>query len=228
MYYRSVDMENLANYKTCKTPGQVDLTGNYVRLEVLNWDTHGAGLERAVLGAKNDDLWTHMPIGPFADLASYQMVLEFIKKDRAWQTLVIISQSTNAVLGAASYMRIREQYGSCEVGAVTFGKALQKTREASEAMYLMARHVFDDLGYRRYEWKCDNDNAASKRAAHRLGFSYEGLFRKDLIVKGRNRDTAWFSITDDEWPTLWAKFQTWLSPDNFDGQGQQLRKLEAC
>lgn len=221
-------MSDLARFKACKTPGQVDLTGNYVRLECLDWERHGAGLERAVLGAKNDDLWTYMPIGPFADLASYKLVVDFAGKDRGWQTMVIISQNSDEVLGAASYMRIREQFGSCEVGAVTFGKALQKTREATEAMYLMARHVFDDLGYRRYEWKCDNDNVASKRAAHRLGFSYEGLFRKDLIVKGKNRDTAWFSITDDEWPALWARFQTWLSPDNFDNKKRQLRKLEAC
>lgn len=221
-------MTDLTGYKTCETPGQVTLTGHYVRLEVLNWDVHGKGLEGAVLGAKNDDLWTYMPIGPFPDLVSYKLVLDFAKKDRGWQTMVIVSQSTDTVLGAASYMRIREQFGSTEVGAVTFGKKLQKTREASEAMYLMARHVFDDLGYRRYEWKCDTENVASKRAAHRLGFTYEGLFRKDLIVKGKNRDTAWFSITDDEWPALWARFQTWLSPDNFDAKGRQLRKLEDC
>ncbi len=125
----------------------------------------------------------------------------------------------------ASYMRIRQEHGSAEVGFVLFGARLQRTAAATEAMYLMARHLFEDLGYRRYEWKCDDDNAASKRAADRLGFTFEGVFRNDMVVKGRSRDTAWFSMTDAEWPRLGGRLDAWLASENFDPDGRQKRRL---
>ncbi|VAW07153.1 Acetyltransferase, GNAT family, partial [hydrothermal vent metagenome] len=135
---------------------------------------------------------------------------------------------TGAVLGMASYMRIRPEAGSVEIGCIVFSGALQKTPAATEAMYLMARHIFDDLGYRRYEWKCNDENAASKSAAERLGFQFEGVFRQDMVVKGENRDTAWFSVLDSEWPEVKAGLNAWLAPENFDADGRQRRSLRQC
>lgn len=221
-------MSDLTHYTLRETPGLQTLTGQYVRLEPVDWDRHGPGIYPAILGAENSKLWDYMSSGPFDHLDEYIDVMTRAQTEQGWRTLVIMSQSTEAVMGVVSYMRIREHVGSAEVGAVTFGKALQKTREATEAMYLMARHIFDDLGYRRYEWKCDNQNRASKRAAERLGFSYEGLFRQDLIIKGRNRDTAWYSILDSEWPDIRRKLGTWLLPENFDISGRQLKTLQSC
>ena len=145
-----------------------------------------------------------------------------------WEVLAIVAKDSGAVLGTASFMRIRPEHGSAEIGCIIFSKTLQKTRAASEAMYLMAKHMFDDLGYRRYEWKCDNNNAASKRAALRFGFEYEGLFRQDMVVKQKNRDTAWFSITDKEWPSVKAGFKAWLAPENFNSAGRQIKSLQDC
>jgi RimJ/RimL family protein N-acetyltransferase len=125
-------------------------------------------------------------------------------------------------------MRLRPEHGSVEIGCVVFGKALQKTRGATEAIYLMAKHAFSDLGYRRFEWKCDNDNADSKNAALRFGFEFEGVFRNDMVMKGRNRDTAWFSIIDTDWPIVKAGFETWLSAQNFDENGRQISSLRDC
>ena len=122
-------------------------------------------------------------------------------------------------------MRLRPEYGSAEIGCVIFGDKLQKTRAATETLYLFAKHVFEDLGYRRFEWKCDNGNVASKRAAERFGFKFEGIFRNDMIVKGRNRDTAWYAMTDDDWTAVKARFETWLSPENFGFNSLQKKAL---
>jgi len=139
---------------------------------------------------------------------------------------MIIRQAQGGdILGMSSYMRIREPHGSVEIGCVAFGPDLKRSAEATEAMSLMAGHVFDELGYRRYEWKCHNDNAASRRAAERLGFAFEGVFRNDMVVKGQNRDTAWFAVTDDDWPTIDAAFTAWLDPQNFDAFAAQRSKL---
>jgi RimJ/RimL family protein N-acetyltransferase len=124
-----------------------------------------------------------------------------------------------------SYLRITPEFGVIEIGHIWFAPGLQRTTAASEAIYLLARHAFDDLGYRRVEWKCDALNAASRRAAERFGFTFEGVFRKHQIVKGRNRDTAWYAITNDQWPAIRAGFQSWLSPENFDRDGRQIRPL---
>jgi RimJ/RimL family protein N-acetyltransferase len=128
-------------------------------------------------------------------------------------------------LGLASYLRIEQRLGVIEIGHIWFGVPLQRTTAASEAIYLLARHAFDDLGYRRLEWKCNALNAASRRAAERFGFSFEGIFRQHMIVKGRNRDTAWYAITDDEWPAIRRGFEAWLGPANMDGEGRQRRAL---
>jgi RimJ/RimL family protein N-acetyltransferase len=130
-------------------------------------------------------------------------------------------------VGVASYLRIEPAMGSIEVGHLAYSPALQRHPAATEAMYLMMRHVFDELGYRRYEWKCDDRNQASRRAALRLGFRFEGIFRQHMVIKGRNRDTAWYAILDSEWPALRAAFERWLDPANFDAAGRQRARLEA-
>lgn len=214
------------NWTPKERPKPGVLQGQYTRLELLDWQAHGDGLYAAVCGEENDDLWTYMPIGPFADREIFEQIFEFVRGRFDWETMVIRDHASGVTLGMASYMRIRPEHGSAEVGCVTFGPALKRTRQATEAMYLMAQHVFEDLGYRRYEWKCDNGNDASKRAAHRFGFAFEGVFRNDMIVKGRNRDTAWFAMTDGDWPELGVAFQAWLDPQNFDNAGQQVKRLE--
>lgn len=197
----------------------------YTRLELLDWAVHGDDLYKAVCGAENDDLWTYMPIGPFVDQDTFEQIYEFVRMQFGWETMVIRDGASNAVLGMASFMRIRPEHGSAEVGCVTFGPSLKRTCQATEAMYLMARHLFEELGYRRYEWKCHNENEASRRAAQRFGFSFEGVFRNDMVVKGQSRDTAWFAITDADWPDLSAAYQAWLAPENFNTTGEQKARL---
>ncbi len=194
-------------------------------LEPLDWSRHGEGLFGAVAGEGNAAIWDFMPIGPFADLATFRAEFEQVCVRLDWQVLVIRRAGDSFVLGMASYMRIREAHGSAEVGCVAFGAGLKRTAAATEAMYLMARHVFDELGYRRYEWKCHNQNKASKQAAIRLGFAFEGIFRNDMVVNGESRDTAWYAMTDDDWPCVKAGFEAWLVPDNFDADGRQKQKL---
>jgi RimJ/RimL family protein N-acetyltransferase len=139
--------------------------------------------------------------------------------------LAIVPTETGKATGWASYMRINPTHGVIEVGNILFSPALQRTRAATEAMYLMARHIFDDLGYRRYEWKCNAENAPSRRAALRFGFTFEGIFRQHMVVKGHNRDTAWFAMLDHEWPARKRAFEAWLQPENFDDSGRQRRSL---
>jgi len=217
---------SLANWSSRPTPGQHVLTGERIALEPIDWSVHADGLFAAVAGDQNIALWDYMPIGPFHQPAPFQATFEHVQDDMNWQTMVFKRLRDGRILGMASYMRIREAHGSAEVGAVAFGDELKRTAEATEAMYLMASHVFDTLGYRRYEWKCHNENAASKRAAERFGFAFEGIFRNDMVVNGKNRDTAWYAMTDTDWPALKAGYLAWLAPENFDQDGQQVRSLE--
>ena len=216
----------LKNWTPRERPVVAALTGQYTRLELLDWDIHCDRLYAAVCGDGNDELWTYMPIGPFADRDVFRQIFEFVRNHFEWETMVILDKTSDAVLGMGSYMRIRPEHGSAEVGCVAFGPALKRTRQATEAMFLMARHLFEDLGYRRYEWKCDNANEASLRAAKRFGFLFEGVFRNDMVTKGRNRDTAWFAMTDIDWPALVPAYEAWLAPDNFDEGGKQKKRLE--
>ena len=218
---------NLRDWSARERPGLWPLTGARVVLEPLDWDAHGTGLYSAVGAPDMADTWDYMPIGPFASETDFRTTLSQIRAVMGWETLVIRRAEDGTVLGMASFMRIREGHGSAEVGCVAFGRALRRTPEASEAMYLMAAHIFDELGYRRYEWKCHNENAASRRAATRFGFQFEGVFRNDMVIRGQNRDTAWFAMTDEDWPTIRSAFTSWLSPDNFDAAGQQKRALES-
>ncbi len=215
----------LADWTPRPTPNPSFLEGRLVRLERLDWFKHTEELFGCLGGDAKADLWRYMPIGPFLDVKAFAEDFDRSRVNGAWNTSVIRVKAANRAEGMASFMRIRPEHGSVEIGCVAFGPRLQRTAAASEAVYLMARHIFDDLGYRRFEWKCDDSNEASKRAALRFGFTYEGLFRQDMVRKGANRDTAWFSIIDKEWPAVRAAFEHWLDPSNFDATGRQIRSL---
>ena len=217
---------DLTNYAARQRPGKTSLTGRYVFVRPIEWAADLASLNHHLCGENTDTLWTYMGFGPFQIAADMQAALTGTAELNGWEVMSLMEASSGEVLGSASYMRIREAHGSAEIGCVLFGHQLQRTRMATEAIYLMMAHVFDDLGYRRLEWKCDARNAASRAAALRFSFSFEGIFRQDLIIKGLNRDTAWFSIIDSEWPKIKAAFQTWLGPANFCKDGQQINKLQ--
>ena len=219
-------MTDLLRWTARRTPGAETLAGGRVRLEPLDWARHGAGVFAVVGGEANAGIWTWMQVGPFLKPDALQGFLTNAREREGWRTMVIRTAATGEVLGMATYMRIREAHGSAEIGCVAFGPKLARTAEATEALALMAGHVFD-LGYRRYEWKCNNGNLASKRAAERFGYTFEGIFRNDMVTKGQSRDTAWYSITDAEWPALYAALGHWLAADNFAKDGSQKRTLES-
>jgi len=225
------------DWKHVSRPGPVTLRGLYVTLEPLDAERHTAALWRALCG--HDELWTWLFDGPFSTEADLRRAIE--KKQAATSAvfLAIVPEATglpgsprtslrpwgNGAAGWASYMRMEPAHGVIEVGNILLAPSLQRTTAATEAMFLMAGHVFEHLGYRRYEWKCNAENQASRRAALRLGFTFEGIFRQHMVVKGRSRDTAWFSMLDHEWPARKRAFEAWLEPANFDGKGWQRRAL---
>lgn len=213
-----------------RVPERVTLEGRYTRIEPLDPAAHGESLYQASHGPEGDasgHMWTYMSYGPFASFEEFSQMLPVQAASEDPLAFSIVDLAGGKALGMASYMRITPAWATCEIGSIWFSPALKQSRVATEAMYLMAKYVFEDLGYRRYEWKCDSHNAASRRAAARLGFSYEGLFRKHVIYKGRSRDTAWFAMLDDDWPRLKAAYDTWLAEDNFDGEGRQKQSLSA-
>jgi RimJ/RimL family protein N-acetyltransferase len=197
--------------------------GRYCRLEPLA-GRHIAPLFTA-MAAGADAIWTYLPLGPYAGPEAMMTILD-IAASRGWKAHAVIDTASGAVLGTLSFMRIDAANGSVEIGAVIFSPRLQKSRIGTEAVHLMMRHLFQ-AGYRRCEWKCDALNAASCRAALRYGFSPEGVFRQAVVVRGRNRDTAWFACTDGDWPAMQAAFETWLAPENFDAEGRQKQRLSA-
>jgi len=200
------------------------LEGRFGRLEPLDEARHGAGLWQAVAGA--DAMWTYLAYGPFADEASFRAWLRE-RQALADPLYYAVVGGSGQALGCVTLMRIDQPNGAIETGHIFFSPSLQKTPLATEAIFLQARHVFDDLGYRRFEWKCDNANEPSRRAAKRFGFVFEGLFRQHMINRGRNRDTAWFSIIDGEWPARKRAFERFLAPGNFDAEGRQKESLSA-
>ena len=208
-------------------PPRSPMEGRYARLEPFDAARHARGLHDVFTEDREGRIWTFLGYGPFASFEDYEAwtVGSCSGDDPLFHA--ILDARTGAPLGVASYLRIDPANGVIEVGHLCYSPRLQRTPAATEAMYLMMRRVFDELGYRRYEWKCNALNVPSRRAAERLGFTYEGTFRQHQVVKGHNRDTAWFSIIDREWPARKAAFEAWLSPDNFDGQGRQKAKLEA-
>ena len=214
-------------YSTARWPARVSIEGRYTRLEPLDAGAHAASLHDATRGPENAHLWQYLADGPFDSAETFH---DEIARKAAAQDAVffaILDPSKRRPTGYASYMRIEPAHGVIEVGNVLFTPALQATTGATEAMYLMARHAFEDLGYRRYEWKCNALNAPSRAAALRLGFTFEGIFRQHMIVKGRSRDTAWFSMLDREWPQRKVAFERWLDPGNFDEQGRQRATLSS-
>lgn len=217
-------MTNLSTWTKCSRPSQSTLVGRFVRADPFQAPQDAEALFDVIGGAESAPLWTHIPVGPFNTANELADFFSFCQTNLNWLTYIFRSP-TGEVLGTASYMRVRPEHGSVEVGSVIFSPTLQRTPAATEAMYLMAKTVFEDLGYRRYEWKCNRNNAASKRAAERFGFTYEGTFRQDMVVKGENRDTCWYSMMDSEWPQVKRAFEAWLDPSNFDVTGTQKKKL---
>ncbi|KAI0095323.1 acetyltransferase [Daldinia grandis] len=211
------------------------LAGRYVTLVGLS-AAHADPLYPHISGPENAHLWDYMFDGPYDDIDVYRSSIKAKERSQDPIFYAILSndkvarvgndEESGRVVGIASYLHIDSGHRSIEVGHLMYSSQLQRTPGATEAMYLMLRHAFEDLGHRRYEWKCNSLNAPSSRAALRLGFTYEGLFRKHLIAKGRNRDTTWYSIIDDEWPSVKKALEAWLDPANFDGEGRQRRKLE--
>ena len=207
-------------------PSRTDMVGRWCRVVPLDIELHSADLHEANLEDREGRNWTYLNSDPFSDLVSYRAWLAMMTAgDDPFFHTVIDSRSGKAE-GVAAFLRVDPSNGVIEVGHINFTPRLQRTIASTEAMYLMMKRVFDELGYRRYEWKCDSLNAPSMAAAERLGFRFEGIFRQALVYKGRNRDTAWFSITDREWPACKAGLQRWLAPSNFDASGKQLAKLE--
>ncbi|WP_319932289.1 GNAT family N-acetyltransferase [Lichenihabitans sp. Uapishka_5] len=186
---------------------------------------HAAELFASVGGQDKAWLWDYMPDGPFEDLGAFRDMIAQKAASEDPLFFTIMDQNTGRAVGYAALMRIDPAQRTIEVGNIMLSPAIQRSAGATEALFLLARTVFDDLGYRRYEWKCNALNAPSRRAAERLGFSFEGVFRQHMIVKGRNRDTAWFSMLDHEWPAIKAGFEAWLLPDNFRADGQQVQSL---
>ncbi|MHB1946955.1 MAG: GNAT family N-acetyltransferase [Gammaproteobacteria bacterium] len=200
------------------------LRGKYCVLEPLNIQLYGLKLFEALQFNNRGETWTYLPYGPFANGEEFCLWLEKTNSEFNTQLYCILDNHNNS-LGIAGYLRINPEHGVIEVGHLHYSKQLQRTRITTEAMYLMMRHAFDDLGYRRYEWKCNSLNEPSKTAALRLGFKFEGIFRQSNVFKNLNRDTAWFSIIDNEWPMLKIKFEKWLEESNFDPNGKQIIKL---
>ncbi len=215
----------IPDWQPCQRPSREPMQGGYCRLEAVDVETHAQGLFEAFASDTDHRNWTYLPYGPFDTQASFAEWLgkSCLGDDPLFHTIVDLN--TSMPVGIASYLRIEPAVGVIETGHIHYSPLMQRSPVATETMYLMMRRVFDELGYRRYEWKCDSLNAPSRSAAARLGFQYEGLFRQATMYKGRNRDTAWFSILDSEWPALKSAFESWLKPENFDNAGNQKQSL---
>jgi RimJ/RimL family protein N-acetyltransferase len=218
-------MSNLENWQPAKLPDTRTLQGRFIRLEKLNAARHGDGLWDALEGPAADrKLWDYLFVGPFPERGAFNDYLAGLEDSTDPWFYTVIDQQTGAIDGFLSLMSIVPNAGRIEIGHVTFGASMQRTPKATESVYLLAKESFS-LGNRRLEWKCNANNARSKRAAERFGFSFEGTFRQHSVFKGQNRDTAWYSVIDSEWPAVQQAFETWLSVDNFE-DGQQIRTLE--
>ena len=212
----------LPQWRPCLRPPTTPMEGRFARLERVEVRVHARELYDAY-ATDGDRLWTYMPYGPFDTFSAFEtwLAAQCGDKDPICYVIRNLDEPMAPAVGLAAFMRIVPSLGLLEIGRLAFSPALRRTRVATEAIYLMMRRVFDELGYRRFEWKCDSLNAASRRAAERLGFRFEGIFRQATIVKGHNRDTAWHAVTDGDWPACREGFETWLSPENFDASGRQ-------
>ena len=215
----------LVDAHPAKRPGRITLQGRWVTLAPLDPDKHAAALFEGSNGdAARESVWNYLFDGPYRSLDDFRSNIELKARSADPLFFAVVDNSSGRAVGYQTLMRIDAANRVIEVGNIMYTPAMQRTAGATEAQYLFARYVFDELGYRRYEWKCNNLNAPSKRAAKRFGFSFEGVFRQHMIVKGRNRDTAWFAMLDGEWPARKAAYERWLAPENFDAaRGQNLR-----
>ncbi len=213
------------NYPGAKAPPKTAIQGQSARLEPIDPAWHVADLYE--LSKDDDTIWNYMGYGPFADLGAMRTWLDGCAASPDPLYFAIVDQATGRAVGMTSFMRIDAKSGAIEIGNIWFAPILKKTRQATEAIFLQMREVFDRWGYRRLEWKCNARNAPSRAAAARFGFTYEGLFRQHMIIKGRSRDTAWFAMLDNEWPETKAAFERWLAPSNFDADGRQRAPLAA-
>lgn len=206
-------------------PERLTLAGSYVTVAPLAALEHADSLWRRSSGEDADQLWRYLGEGPFSSRAPFEEMLR--RRESAADPLfyALLDPRSGDALGMAALMRIEPAHRVIEVGNILYTNALRKTRGATEAMYLLARYVFENLHFRRYEWKCNALNEPSRKAAVRLGFTFEGIFRQHMIMKGQNRDTAWFSMLDKEWPVHKAKLERWLDPSNFNERGEQLSSL---
>ncbi|OWA36583.1 GNAT family N-acetyltransferase [Saccharibacillus sp. O16] len=217
--------ERIEGYAPPLLPSATSIKGQYCTLEKLS-DKHFDDLYKNVYGPETpDEKWTYLPIEKFRTKEEFAIYFESLRTSEDPYCWAIVDHEKQEALGCFSLMRINVKQSSIEVGSVVYSEALKQTRMATEAQFLLAQYVFEQLHYRRYEWKCDDLNIPSRKAALRLGFTYEGTFRQALVYKGRNRDTAWFSMLDKEWPRLKEAFERWLSDRNFDEQGRQLSPL---
>ncbi|MDA7086885.1 GNAT family protein [Pseudomonas sp. SA3-5] len=215
------------DWQPVPSPPRAPLTGRYVHLQPLDLAAHGDDLWLALQGPDADPLlWDYLPYGPFAERAAFDTWLAANAASADPLFFAVIELASQRAVGLLSFLRIAPRDGCIEIGHIAFGRAMQRSPASTEAVYLLAELAMGTLGYRRLEWKCNALNARSMRAAERLGFVYEGTFRQHMVIKGRNRDSAWFSILDREWPRCQAAFQRWLASANFDEQGRQKHSLE--
>lgn len=219
-------MRTLENWQGCPPPRRQVMEGQHVRLEPLDADRHGAGLFAAATLPDADERFRYLPDYPPGNLEEFRPWLEKAAASPDPLFFAVIDLASGKVAGRQTFMRIDAANGVIEIGNILWSAIMARRPAATEAFYLFARHVFDELGYRRYEWKCNDRNEPSKRAALRFGMQFEGVFRQHLVVKGENRDTAWYSMLDSEWPLNRAALEAWLAAENFDEAGQQLRRLE--
>lgn len=218
-------MSDLANWKARPAPQPVTLEGRYVSIRPYDREKHLEALWKAFGGLDINARLQYFAQDDFGGIGDFDTWLTAVQKS-GWITEVFVDKASGDVVGLANYMRPDPANGVVEVGGVAHSFAMARSPLSTEVHHLMAKHAFEDLGYRRYEWKCDNRNEASKKTAVRLGFTFEGVFRQHMLSKRANRDTAWFSMIDKEWPLLNAAFEAWLSPENFDVDGTQKRRLE--
>jgi len=214
------------DWRPARRPTRAVLDGRYVRLRPVDASADAEALYAESHAPANDPgMWTYLFGGPYPNVVALRDALAVDERSEDHVTFTLLALPDEHPAGVASYARIKPEHGVIEIGGIWFGASLRRSRASSEAIYLLARHAFDELGYRRLEWKCDALNHASRRAAERFGFRFEGVFRRHMVIKGRSRDTAWYAITDDEWPAIRDAFETWLSPENFDGDGGQRQRL---
>jgi RimJ/RimL family protein N-acetyltransferase len=213
------------DWKGAGAPGREPLAGRYCRIEPVDVERHAADLYEAYSSAPDARDWTYLAVGPFASLAAYREHLTRMAASADPLHHAVIDLASGKAVGTLALMRIDRANGVIEVGHVTYSPRLKRTRIATEAMFLLMGRVFDELGYRRFEWKCDSLNGPSRTAALRYGFTFEGIFRQAIVYHERNRDTAWFSVIDSEWPALRPSYVRWLDAGNFDANGKQVERL---